>query len=265
MSKIYVTTDIHGDFKPIRDFFKSTPLTSNDVIIITGDAGLNYFFNYRDKNLKEKLKSYNCTYFITRGNHEERPSVCMQKNPKEWHEEIFWGGIVYVENKYPYIKYALDIPCKYKIPKADGGFIETLVLPGAYSVDKMYRIANGWGWFEGEQCTKEEMAIGEKLAESQKWDLILSHTCPTIYEPTDLFLRGLDQSTVDKTTERWLNYIDYKADYKLWLFGHFHKLRYYPKYNHKQIIMLFNDCFFDIYKYFCGNYSREKCTIQIKE
>lgn len=268
MSRIYITADIHGSFKPIRDFYQyqkenNNSITNEDVMIILGDAGLNFFFNYRDRNLKEKLASYEMTYFIIRGNHEERPSICMQKNLESWHIETFWNNNVYVENDYPYIKYALDYPAEYDIPTASNTPIKTLILPGAYSVDKYYRLKNKWSWFPQEQCTKEEMTIGEELAQSKLWDLILSHTCPAIYEPTDLFLSTVNQSTVDKTTEHWLGGIEYNTNYKLWTFGHFHDLRVYPKYDDKQIVMLFNNSFLDIYKYFCGKYPIHKSVIKI--
>ena len=85
MNKIYITADIHGSFKPIRNFLRTRCNRENDAIIILGDAGLNFFFNYRDEELKKKLNSYKITYFIIRGNHEERPSICMEKYPNEWH------------------------------------------------------------------------------------------------------------------------------------------------------------------------------------
>lgn len=146
MSKILMTADMHGSWKPIRDLYetmlKKQPLTEDDVLIILGDFGANFFFNHRDTEYKKKLGKYKITYFIIRGNHEERPSICMNKNPNAWHMEEFWGNQVYVENDYPYIKYALDIPAKYEIPTAQGDSIKTLVLPGAYSVDKYVRLAN---------------------------------------------------------------------------------------------------------------------------
>ena len=60
-----------------------------------------------------------------------------------------------------------------------------------------------------------------------KFDLVLSHTCPIIYEPKDLFLSSIDQSTVDKTMEQYLGEIEYKITYYLWLWGHFHAYRTY--------------------------------------
>lgn len=53
-------------------------------------------------------------------------------------------------------------------------------------------------------------------------DIVLSHTCPYKYEPRDAFLPMIDQSTVDDSTERWLDVIEEKVDYKAWLCGHWH-------------------------------------------
>ena len=66
----------------------------------------------------------------------------------------------------------------------------------------------------------------------------MSHTCPLAFEPTDLFLPVVDQSTVDKNMERYLGLIEYKLDYKLWLWGHFHAYRVYPQYQNRQCVML---------------------------
>ena len=269
MGKIYICGDLHGDFKPVRNFYKyliqKNKTTNDNILIVLGDFGANFFFNNRDTEYKKKLGKYNFTYFIIRGNHEERPSICMQKNSTAWHIEDFWSNKVYVESNYPYIKYALDIPAKYEIPTAQGNSIKTLVFPGAYSVDKYYRLENNWSWFPQEQCSEDEMAAGIALAQSDSYDLVLSHTCPIIYEPTDLFLSIVDQSTVDKTTERWLGQIEYNLDYKLWTFGHFHSCRIYPEYQGKQMLMLFNDCFFDVYKHFCGHYNVYNSLIKINE
>ena len=53
-------------------------------------------------------------------------------------------------------------------------------------------------------------------------DIVLSHTCLYKYEPRDAFLPMIDQSTVDDSTERWLDGIEEKVDYKAWLCGHWH-------------------------------------------
>lgn len=37
-----------------------------------------------------------------------------------------------------------------------------------------------------------------------------------------MFLPGIDQSTVDTRTERWLDTIEETVDYKAWYCGHWH-------------------------------------------
>jgi 3-oxoacid CoA-transferase subunit A len=52
--------------------------------------------------------------------------------------------------------------------------------------------------------------------------VVLSHTCPLKYEPTEVFLSGIDQSTVDKSTEKWLGTIERCLQYDEWYCGHYH-------------------------------------------
>ena len=238
--QIFCIGDLHGSYLPIENFWdrnKDNIIFSQDtdVLICLGDFGGNFFLNKRDKKFKKRLKEYNLTYFVIRGNHEQRPSICAENDPESWHTEEFFENTVYVENDFPYIKYALDEPAVYNINN-----YKTLIIPGAYSVDKYYRLANHWTWFENEQLSEEEMESGRRIIQENNcnFDLILSHTCPIAYEPTDLFLSQVDQSTVDKTMERYLGEIEYKINYKLWLWGHYHSYRVYPQYENKQCIML---------------------------
>lgn len=269
MNKIYIMGDIHGSFKPIRDFHMRHNTNkeyniADKTIILLGDAGLNFFFNYRDEEFKRKLGRYPFTYFVVRGNHEERPSICVEKTPDKWHREPFWGGQVWVENDYPYIKYAEDFVSFYYIPSwidymppenpLDDDievqkYYKTLVIPGAYSVDKYKRLEMGWSWFPQEQLSEDERLAGLALIEQQGWncDLVLSHTCPVCYEPTDLFLPIVDQSTVEKDMEKYLGQIECQLDYSVHLWGHYHQYREYPREigepcpkNPRQL-MLFND------------------------
>lgn len=242
MKKVYFMGDIHGSFKPVRDFsqryiklHKDAAAGIENVLIILGDFGANYFFNHRDEDMKKKLGRYPLTYFVVRGNHEERPSLCAAKNPDAWTQEEYFGNRVWVEKAFPYIKYALDYPAIYDIE----GY-KTLVIPGAYSIDKFYRLSAGMSWFEHEQLTDEEMNDGLNMLEVIDWkvDFVLSHTCPIAFEPTDLFIIGVDQSLVDKTMERYLGQIEYILDYKVWLWGHYHAFRDYPRTDGKTRIML---------------------------
>lgn len=276
--KIYVMGDIHGSFKPIRDFHLRHNCNkeyneADKTMILLGDAGLNFFFNHRDTEFKKKLGKYPFTYFVVRGNHEERPSICAENNPDKWHRELFWSWWVWVENDYPYIKYAEDFVALYFIP-AGIEYVEpedptqddievpiyyrTLVIPGAYSVDKYRRLQMGWSWFPQEQLNESEMLAGKALLESFNWtcDLVLSHTCPAIYEPTDLFLSVVDQSMVDKSMERYLGEIEYRLNYKAWLWGHYHQFRDYPRPDGRYRTMLFNDAAVDLCEYMEGEVNK---------
>ena len=63
----------------------------------------------------------------------------------------------------------------------------------------------------------------QKLEElGWKVDAVLSHTCPERYMPMEAFLSGIDQSTVDNSTEEWLGRIEEKLEYKGWYCGHWH-------------------------------------------
>lgn len=62
----------------------------------------------------------------------------------------------------------------------------------------------------------------ESQLASNPIDIIISHTCPFKYEPIEMFLSGIDQSTVDTSTEHWLDQIEESTDYKAWYCGHWH-------------------------------------------
>lgn len=244
-NNIFIMGDIHGDYLPIQNFMFNKNLNKNTILIILGDFSSNYYLNKKDLIFKEKLEKYNITYFIIRGNHEYRPSECAagiikNKNKTTWKNKIFFDNDVLYEEEFPSILYAKDGPAIYNI----NGH-KTLVLPGAYSVDKYYRLEKNFMWNQTEQPNKEEMEEGLKIAaKNAPFDLILSHTCPDAWMPRDLFLKGIDQKMVDRTTEYWLQEIECFTKYKAWCFGHFHDFRKYSKIFSScngQPIMFFNN------------------------
>ena len=64
----------------------------------------------------------------------------------------------------------------------------------------------------------------EQQLDKAKWnvDIVLSHTVPIEAEPVWAFIPGLDQSAVDKTTEKWLQKIYDRLDFTEWYAGHYH-------------------------------------------
>lgn len=244
MNKIYLMGDLHGSYTPIFNLNKRNHLDSSDVIILLGDVGANFWLDKRDNFFKQKLSSFNCTFFCLRGNHESRISDIVDDSKKKifWEVDFFWRNAIYREKKYPNIVYALDNPVVYQINN-----YKVLTIPGAYSVDKIYRLYNKLPWFKNEQLTKEELAEAKMYLKTGNIDLILSHTCPIYYEPTDLFISSIDQNLVDKTMERELGRFSYVYPYKVWCWGHFHQYRDYPRdltipnVKNPRHIMLYND------------------------
>lgn len=49
---IYITGDTHRKFTRIQKFCKQNKTTKDDVMIILGDAGINYYDDYRDIDAK---------------------------------------------------------------------------------------------------------------------------------------------------------------------------------------------------------------------
>ena len=210
---IYITGDKHGDFTKIFYFCCENKTSLNDIMIILGDAGINYYSNEKDYILKNSLSQYPITFFCIHGNHEERPENIKTYKTKKFHE-----GIVYYEEDYPNILFAKD----GEIYNFNNN--KVLVIGGAYSVDKFIRLQRGYNWYESEQPNEEtkEAIISKLKSMNNKIDIILSHTCPYKYLPREMFLEGIDQSTVDNSTEHFLDEIEKSTDYDLWYCGHYH-------------------------------------------
>lgn len=213
---IYITGDTHGKFDRYKKFAEIAQPREGDVMIVLGDAGLNYYGRKRDEYEKEFVNSFPFTTFCVHGNHENRPHHIHTYQTKEFH-----GGIVWYEEKFPNIVFAKD----GEVYDFDG--YQCIVIGGAYSVDKYYRLQNGWMWFPDEQPSEEIKAyVEEQLASRDyKIDILLSHTCPLKYEPVEMFISGLDQSTIDKSTEIWLDEIESKLSYDKWYCGHYHTVK----------------------------------------
>jgi len=209
----YITGDTHRDFGNVAAFCKRMKTTKEDVMIVLGDAGINFHGGFLDRLKKQELERYPITFFCIHGNHEKRPGGIPDYHTKGWN-----GGKVYVEDEYPSLLFAIDGEVY------DLGSQRSIVIGGAYSLDKPYRLAHGWPWWPDEQPSDEiKQKVEARLAEEGwKIDVVLSHTCPLKYEPVEVFLPQIDQSTVDKSTEEWLDAIEDRLEYQKWFCGHYH-------------------------------------------
>lgn len=210
---IYLTGDTHGSFERISEYCHRFKTTKEDVMIILGDAGINYYEGKRAELLKKMLDDMPITFFCIHGNHEQRPYAI-----PSYHEETWNGGKVYVEKKHLSILFGKD----GEVYDLDGK--KAIVIGGAYSVDKFYRLSRHYAWFDNEQPSDEIKKSVEDKLDTMGWkvDIVLTHTTPLKYEPVEVFLSMIDQSTVDKTTEQWLDKIEDRLDYHKWYCGHYH-------------------------------------------
>lgn len=214
---IYITGDCHGDFSKIKYFCKTHNTTKEDIMIILGDVGLNYYLNKRDEKNKKELQKLPLTFLLLQGNHEKYAKNIKGYVKKSIETEQIKGEF-YTQDEYPDLLFLIN---------GNDYFINDLhmlALGGAYSVDKWYRLANHYAWFEDEEMTDEEQInfINKIKTTPMGVDIVLSHTCPYNYMPTHLFLAMVDQSTVDNKTEKFLNVVEKNITYKYWFCGHFH-------------------------------------------
>lgn len=207
---IYITGDIHGNIEQVKAVLDKVNCKLDNIIIQLGDSGFNYYLDKKDKQFKDFIYNYDINWFVIRGNHDVNPiyndgMLITQQ----------YGNYGYIEKDYPNIFYAEN----GNVYNIQGN--NFLVLGGAYSVDKWYRIDHGYKWFNDEQMSKDEI---ERFWQKNitEVDTILSHTCPYENMPRHLFLTQIDQSTVDNSMEYFLHDVKKIVKYKNWFFGHFH-------------------------------------------
>jgi 3-oxoacid CoA-transferase subunit A len=210
---IHLTGDTHGRFDRIEAFCQSRRTAPEDVLVILGDAGINYGGTKQDIPAKTRLARMPITLLCIHGNHERRPETI----PSYKEAEAF-GGAVFREPDFPNLLFARDGEIY------DLGGRRCIAIGGAYSVDKYHRLRMGAKWWPDEQPSPATKSLVEARLEQEGWrmDVVLTHTCPITYMPQEAFLDGIDQRTIDESTELWLDTIEERLDYRQWYCGHFH-------------------------------------------
>lgn len=211
---VYVTGDVHGYYGRLVRFCESLPApTQDDVLVVLGDAGVNFWLDDHDLPMKQALGNLPLTVLCVHGNHEARP------HPAYGYREVAWrGGSVYVDDRFPSLLFAKD----GSVFELDCG--SCLVAGGAYSVDKRFRLSDGRRWFADEQPGPDERLAVEQACIDTAWkvDYVFSHTSPLGYRPTEAFMASIRQNEVDTGTEEWLQYLERSLEYECWFCGHFH-------------------------------------------
>jgi 3-oxoacid CoA-transferase subunit A len=234
IKNVLITGDTHGCTADRLDYIQTimTDYTPKETaVIILGDVGLNYYLSSLDEYKKRRVNSFGFTIYCVRGNHDARPSDVPGMHLVN---DDFVKGAVWVQDEYPNIRYFTD----WGVYNIQGR--RTLVIGGAYSVDKHYRLQQGWQWFANEQMTDYERRSCARNVKERHFDLVLSHTCPASLQPTDLFLSFIDQKSVDNTMEKWMDDLMPMIYWRLHLWGHYHADRIYPP-AEKSHVMLYKE------------------------
>ena len=105
---IYITGDTHGSFERVENFCQRFNTKNDDIMIILGDAGINFSGPRYDRLKKRQLEELPITIFAIHGNHEQRPFTI-----ESYKEQVWNGGMVYYEEEFPSILFAKDGEVSY--------------------------------------------------------------------------------------------------------------------------------------------------------
>ncbi|MCL2630638.1 MAG: metallophosphoesterase [Firmicutes bacterium] len=211
-NRVFVTGDIHGDMNDLAGrvmYIGDT--TKDDLLILLGDIGFFYsvYYDKLQKDLeRQKLAAdLPITLLCIQGNHEQ-PFAEMAADKIK-----LLGGDGYESN---------DIYFAANGTVFDINGKKSLIVGGAYSVDKFWRLERGNAWWENEELTDAELDGIYKTVKGQKFDFVITHTCPYNFLPREVFLPGIDQSHIKNRTEHALQKIHDSISFDRWYCGHFH-------------------------------------------
>lgn len=234
MTRVFLTGDKHcnfqspDDYQKIKAFCEQFETTLNDYMIVLGDHGVHYDDGWSDYHAKKRLSKYPINFIMVRGNHDMRP------NDGWKHIGINAGdgavvGTFIEDPEFSNILYTTEYGWYQFAGRS------CFVIGGAYSADKYYRLEQqslgnkNWRWFPNEQLSEGERNIAglQLLLKCNPKSIILSHTCPLRFGPSEMFLAMVDQDTVDKTMENWMDHLyqELMNDNRLpktWYCGHWH-------------------------------------------
>lgn len=232
----FVTGDVHGNIYELDRRIERAEIPSGSCIVIAGDAGIAYgrpHMTYlgewrhdmeRLDHLEQVCAYHDVTAIVMRGNHDVRYGRDIRDGLfGDWEPVCDESGSYFALSRAPHLLFASDCGGAYRI-----GGRDVLMIPGAYSVDKMYRLHNDFPWENEEQLDDSELACLEEMSRSMPFDTVISHTCPHAWHAKmpDLLISGL--RGVDHTMELALDKIlanvsetSSNNDLK-WFFGHYH-------------------------------------------
>ena len=212
------------------------------VAIVLGDFGLPWSstceideagIHPRNRTDRYLLKWYNEKPFkvlAVQGNHDNYDMI--EKLPEV---EMFGAKVLKVSDNVFYFK-------RGEVYTIEGK--RFLVLGGALSDDKAYRIPHESWWPQEEWSEEEKKACLEKIAAcGGKFDYVLSHTGPSagIAETDDFFKNEKYLKEVLKdSTVVFNDKVNEMIEYQKWFFGHWHSDWGWENYNNSKYVPLYH-------------------------
>lgn len=238
---IYITGDTHNTIdmsnvsgKRIKFCCKKLQADYKAIstVIILGDFGLPWYdcpidengIHPTDPTEKYLLKWYKnkpFTILAVMGNHDNYDMI--DKLPKV---ELYGNKVLKVSNNIFYLK-------RGEVYQIEGKSF--LVLGGAMSDDKTYRISHKSWWKQEEWSETEKNHCIEKIKQyGCAFDYVLSHTGTT----QGIF--AFDTSEINDSTVAFNDNIESMISYKKWFFGHKHSDWGFDNYESSKFIPLYH-------------------------
>lgn len=213
---VFITGDLHGDFKDIQAIPERCPIGERDILLVAGDFGVPWYDSYYIKGWRkdrEILDWFDHQPYITAfvdGNHENFDNLYARPVEEKW------GGKVHKINDHVFHL------CRGEVFDFLGDGKKTFVFGGATSVDKEWR-TEGESWWSEENASQEEMDYGKSQLEALDWniDYVITHTAPKQFTP-EFYKYMSFKLDVPCPTQNYLTELADCLTWKKWYFGHFH-------------------------------------------
>ena len=201
---IYVTGETRRSFSGVKAFCQEHNTTKDDVLIILGNACINYYGGIRDYWLKQMLAELPITLLCVRGNLEERATNLTTYKPVK-----FYGGYAMAEKEFPSLCFAAD-GSVYNF--GDQAF---MVIGGCAPADGEERTANGQPYWTDTSPSKGTREFIEHMLELRKHQIdgFLTYTCPARYMAEEAEQENTDCIAANLETEQWFDTIDKQNNY----------------------------------------------------
>ena len=211
--KTIITGDTHGDFGPLNRLINRK---QPDIVIICGDFGFwpestmhqmtygGHYWATKDGFDISEIKNQNSKIYWVPGNHEQWNNLEKEYGRRGLKPIPMWGN----ENIFY---------CPIGSSEIINGE-NFLFVGGADSFDKNKR-TEGVDWFKQEILNMEDWEFVVDNYQMQKFDTIISHTCPNLFNLSLNFRPEKQGDFSRKVLDEFLNIFEPNK----WYFGHWHK------------------------------------------